>query len=256
MRLTAVLLALLLVALPLALPRSAPAQELVYDPANFWQQVAQYAQMILDYYQQYKILVEEIQAVAHLYEQIELMLENLEDIEDLASDNPGRAIAAIWAELYRLEGVLYVAEDVVSRFDQLYHLGAADDLVRAERDRASQTLATLRGLLLGSRTTHESSGESSARLHALTNQLDAAAGNLQALQAVGALTSQVATETTRLAEVHAMSLNALTVTAAHELATQEVARAHLLDWIERARRHQPPPPQTFSVVPEGFPAAE
>lgn len=252
MRRTVALLAVLALLLTLS-PAPAPAQFVVLDPANLYQQILQYAQMILDYYQQYEQLVNEIEQLVRLIEQIELMLENLEQVEDLRLDNPGRILHDLRAILDQLGGVVYSADDLLRTYDHLYSPDVAHDLPAQERERTEKTLQTMRTLLAASRQSARDTEDSAHALASLSNQLEAAEGNLEALQAVGAINTQLATETARLNETTAATLNALAVSTSHELASREQARRTLLDWIARGSTSDAGPEhETFSPVPPAF----
>lgn len=243
-RFAVVLLVLALVA-PLVAP-PVEGQFVVHDPIAFVQQLLDYAQMLADYYQQYRILVTQ-------FEQIEGMLLNLRQLESVASDNPARFLGELRGMFRRLRGVVYVAEDVLRRFDEVYTPEVSYEIERAERQRLAQTLITLRALLAGAEEHARAAEDSADALASLTGQLQAAEGNLEALQAVGALTTQVATETTRAAEVQALAVNALVVREAHELVQEEEARRTLLDWAYRGARYRGgPAPRTFDVVPSSW----
>jgi P-type conjugative transfer protein TrbJ len=246
-----VLLALLVLAPVLAPPAS--GQYLVYDAAAYIQMIIDYLQALLDYYQQYQILVNEVEQLVQLIEQLETMYQNLESLDDAASDNPVRCLVGLRDVLYRVQGIVYSAEDVLERFDEVYTPQVSPDLAETEADKLEATLGTLRSMLAAAETHARASEDSSGRLAELMRQLEGAEGNLEALQAVGALTTQVATETTRSAEVQALSVNALAVAAAHELALREDARRTLFDWRWRAKTWRAGPArETFSVVPGAF----
>lgn len=250
-RLLALVLLLALGAALVAPP--AASQVVVYDPANWVQQILQYAQMLIDYYLQYEQLVHDVQQLVQLVEQVEMMLQNLEDLERFAADNPGRFLGDIRDLMRALEGVVYRADDVLIRYDDHYTPAVALDLPAEEEERVAETLATYRTLLAAARQTAGHSSEAATALGGLSGQLESAEGNLQALQAVGALTTQVATEVTRGNELHAMTLNALVVRYSHELAAREHSERTFLDWIERGKDVQSwPPPRTFDPVPDGF----
>lgn len=256
-RAAAVPVAVLVAALALggaALPPAAEAQWLVLDAANLYQQIVQYAQMLLDYYQQYAMLVQEVEQLQNLVEQVELMGRNLEHLDHLGADNPSRVIDALRALLGQLGGIVYTADDLLRRYDEVYAARTADDLPIEEAERTEQTLETFRALL-GAAHQHAVQTEASSHtLGALTRQLDAADGNVQALQAVGALTTQVATETSRLNEVSAATLNALVVHYSNQLASREQARKTFLDWVSRGRVSRPAPAQSFEPVPPVYSA--
>lgn len=249
------LASIVLVVLVLAPVLAPPASALypVYDAAAYVQMLIDYVQALLDYYQQYEILVNQVEQLAQLVEQLEVMYQNLESLDDAASDNPVRFLVGLRDILYRLEGVVYSAEDVLARFDEVYTPQVSPDLPTSEEERLSATLGTLRSMLAAAETHARASEDSSGRLAELMRQLEGAEGNLEALQAVGALTTQVATETTRSAEVQALAVNALAVSAAHELVLEEDARRTLLDWMWRGKTWRAGPArETFSVVPQAF----
>lgn len=244
----------LLVALAATLlpPPLAP-QVATFDVANYIEQLKQFAQMIIDYYLQYESLVQEIQQLFQLVQQVEMMIQNLEQLEEMGANNPGRLLAQLQVLFSDLEGIVYRADDVLLRFDDHYTPGIAIDLPTEEDDRLTETLETYRTLLAAAQRTAHQSTDAARALEDLSSQLEAAEGNLQALQAVGAMTTQVATEVTRSNEVQAMTLNALTVQAAHELAAREHAERTFLHWIERGRHFQGGPPrQAFDPVPVDF----
>ncbi|MFW6012188.1 MAG: hypothetical protein ACOC92_00590 [bacterium] len=242
--LACLLLALLL--LPLLTPLPSNAQVIVLDPANLSQQIIQYAQMILDYAQQIGQLIQ-------LIEQVEMMIENLEQIEEMFSDNPARFLFELRRVMDRLRGIVYQADDLLVRYDLNYTLHASEDLPTQQADLNEETLRTYRTLLAGVQAAARQGEGSASRLSLLSDQLDSAQGNVQALQAVGALTTQVATETNRLAELNAMTANALTVRFSHEISARETARKTFLQWIDRGLSERPPARETFTVVPPDFP---
>ncbi len=250
------LLVLLALLAPVVAPPAA-AQIAVYDIAAYLQMLIDYAQALLDYYQQYEILVTQIEQLANLVDQLEVMYQNLESLEDAASDNPARFLVGLRDVLYRLQGVVYSAEDVLARFDEVYTPQVSPDLPTSEGEKVGATLTTLRTLLAATEAHARASEDSSGALGQLMGQLEGAEGNLEALQAVGALTTQVATETTRAAEVQALGVNALVVTRAHELAIEEDARRTLLDWMWRGQSWRAGPErETFSPVPSAFSGEE
>jgi len=248
-----VLLAALL--MPPLLTLSAPparAQWVVIDPANLYQQILQYAQMLLDYYQQYEMLVANYDELRNLIEQGELMAQNLERLDELLADDPGRFLHGLRDLFYRLEGIVYTADDVLRRYDEVYAPRVANDLPEEEALRAEQTLATLRTLLAGTREMGRASEDASHRVEVLTRQLEGAEGNLEALEALGALTTHVATETTRAAEVDAMAVNALAAYFSHEVASRELSRRTFLDWVDRGAAALPEARRQFRPVPPSF----
>ena len=249
------LLVALLLAVVLVTATAPPAhsQFVVVDPANLAQQIIQYAQMIIDYYQQFEILVNQVEQLVQLVEQVEMMIQNLEQLESVGADNPARVLYHLRNLFWQLEGIVYSASDVLARFDETYSPEVALELPREEAERLSDTLNTFRTLLAGAQATARHSEDAAGELGNLTYQLEHAEGNLQALQAVGAMTTQVATETTRLAEVNAMTLNALTVYYSHELTARETARLTLMDWIVRGSYTRSSPTRTFDPVPPSFP---
>lgn len=251
-RLLAVLLLALLL-LPAVVP-PATAQFIVLDPANLYEQIIQYVQMLIDYYQQYEILVNQIEQLVQLVDQVEMMIQNLEQLESFASDNPARILYDLRTLMWQLEGIVYSADDILRRYDEFYTPQVATDLPREEAEQLSQTLTTFRTLLAGAEATARHSEDAAGELGHLAYQLENAEGNLQALQAVGALTTQVATETTRLAEVNAMTLNTLAVYYSHELTTRERARLTFMDWIVRGSYSRSgPPSRSFDPVPSSYP---
>jgi type IV secretion system protein TrbJ len=253
------LLPVLLVVLVLAPVLAPPASALypVYDAAAYVQMIIDYLQALLDYYQQYQILVNEVEQLAQLIEQLEVMYQNLESLDDAASDNPSRFLVGLRDVLYQVQGIVYSAEDVLARFDEVYTPQVSPDLSETEAAKLEATLGTLRSMLAAAETHARASEDSSGALAQLMGQLESAEGNLEALQAVGALTTQVATETTRSAEVQALSVNALAVAAAHELALREDARRTLFDWMWRAKTWRAGPArETFSPVPSAFSGEE
>lgn len=242
--LVVVLLVLALVA-PLVAP-PAGGQFVVHDPISFVQELLDYVQMLADYYQQYQILVSQ-------FEQIEAMVKNLEQLEQLASDNPARFLLELRQVLRVLRGIVYVADDVLVRFDEAFTPEVSYELSETEAVRLRATLGTLRTLLAGAEAHARASEDSASALSVLTGQLDRAEGNLEALQAVGALTTQVATEVTRSAEVQALAVNALVVREAHALAREEQARLTLADWMNRGALYRGgPAPRTFDPVPSSW----
>jgi conjugal transfer/entry exclusion protein len=155
--------------------------------------------------------------------------------------------------MWQLEGIVYRADDVLLRYDDHYTPDIALDLPVEEDERLSETLATYRALLAAAHQTAGHSTQAATALDGLSRQLEGAEGNLEALQAVGALTTGVASEVTRSNELAAMTLNALVVQYSHELAAREEAERTFLDWIERGRDVQSPrPPRTFELVPDDF----
>lgn len=250
-------LLVLLVALPATLlPPPAASQVATFDAANYVEQIRQFVQMLIDYYLQYESLVQQIEQLVQLVDQVEMMEQDLEALGDLDFDNPGRFLADLGHVLRVLQGVVYRADDVLRRYDDVYTPAVALDLPAEEDERLAQTLGTFRTLLAAAQETARHSDDAAHRLGELTRQLDRAEGNLEALQAVGALTTQVATEATRLAEVQAMSLNALTVYYSHRLAEREAAEQTFLDWVHRGRFYAAGPrPRTFGLVPADFRSA-
>lgn len=246
MRRVLVVLVLVLALLAPGLARPALGQFVVHDPVAFVQQLIDYAQMLADYYQQFQILVSQ-------YQQIEGMLRNLGDLEDAAADNPVRFLAGLRDVFWRLRGVVYAADDVLRRFDEAFTPEVSYEVSEAEAVRLRATLGTLRTLLAGAQEHARASEDSAVALAELMAQLEGAEGNLEALQAVGALTTQVATETTRAAEVQALAVNALVVREAHELAREEEARLTLQDWMTRgALWRRGPAARTFDPVPSSW----
>ncbi|HLE84926.1 MAG TPA: hypothetical protein VJG13_11345 [Thermoanaerobaculia bacterium] len=245
MRRAAAAFVLIALLAPVAAP-PARGQFVVIDPANLYEQILQYGQMLADYYQQWQILTTQ-------YRQIEGMLQNLEDLERAASDNPVRFLIGLRDVFWRLQGVVYAADDVLGRYDEAYTPEVSYELSRSEADRLRATLTTYRTLMAAAREHARSSEDSAGALSSLMGQLQAAEGNLQALQAVGALTTQVATETTRASEVQALAVNALIVREAHELSREEEARLTLLDWMHRGSLYRGPSPgRSFDPVPPAF----
>jgi P-type conjugative transfer protein TrbJ len=252
MRLLLVALLLALLLLPVAVP-PLQAQFIVLDPANLYEQIIQYIQMLLDYYQQYEILANQVEQLFQLVDQVEMMLQNLEQLEEVWADNPGRALADLRSLMYRLGGIVYGADDLLWRYDDLYTPRVPPDLPAQESEQLSETLTTFRTLLAAAQASGRDGEGAAAQLTRLTAQLEAAEGNLQALQAVGALTTEVASETTRLAEVNAMTLNTLTVYYSHELSARETARLTFMDWIDRGANYQGSSAQTFDPIPSSYP---
>ncbi len=249
-RIAFVVLALALLA-PLA---AAPArgQLLVHDPLALAEQLIQYAEMLADYAQQYRILRTDVEGVGKLADQYDTMVQNLEHLEDLASANPGVFLEGLRELFWRLQGVVYATDDVLSRFDQAYTPEVSPDLGVSEGQRLRTTLTTVRTLLAGAQDHARASEAASGSLARLVGQLDTADGNLKALQAVGALTSEVATETTRVAEAQTLTANLLAVREADELASREEERLTLLDWMRRGQGYRGQVPRTFTPVPSGF----
>lgn len=246
-------LLLLLVLLPAAGP-PARAQFIVLDPANLYEQIIQYTQMLLDYYQQYQILANQVEQLVQLIDQVEKMAQNLEQLEQVWADNPGQALSDLRFLMVRLGGIVYGADDLLWRYDDLYTPRVPPSLPEQESEQLSETLNTFRTLLASAQATGRHSESAASQLTLLTRQLETAEGNLEALQAVGALTTEVASETTRLAEVNAMTLNALVVHYSHELTARENARLTLMDWIDRGARYQAgPAPRTFDPIPSSYP---
>jgi P-type conjugative transfer protein TrbJ len=243
----------ILLVLATVLPAPVSGQFIVLDPANLYQQILQYAQMLVEYYQQYEQLVQEVQQLLRLVEQIELMLEALDALEEMVVDNPGRALLEVRVLLAHLGGIVYVTDEMLRRFDHVFSVEPAFDLPFQERERTEQALRTMRTLLASAGEAARASEESSHALGELSAQLHSAEGNLEALQAVGALTTQVATETTRLHETTLAVLNAQGVYSAYELSSREQGRRTFMDWIERGAASRPAePPRSFSVVPPAF----
>jgi len=236
----------------LALPPPAAGQFIVLDPANLYEQIIQYAQMLIDYYQQYEELLNQVQQLENLVRQVELMGRNLEHLDELDADNPSRVIDALRTLMRQLGGIVYTADDLLDRYDDVYTLDVAEDLPLEESERTGRTLETYRSLLAAAHQHAQQTETSSHNLGALTRQLDAADGNVETLQAVGALTTQVATETSRLNEVGAATLNALVVHYSDELASREQARQTFMDWIDRGRLARPEATESFEPVPPAF----
>lgn len=248
-------LLVLLVALPATLlPPPVAPQVATFDAANWVEQIRQFVQMLVDYALQIETLIQEIEQVVQLVEQVEMMATNLEALEDMAFENPRRLLGDLDQLLGALEGVVYRADPLLLlRYDQLYTPRVAVDLVEEEETRVAQTLATYRSLLAATQEAARYGDTAASSLGNLTLQLENAQGNLEALQAVGAISTEVATELTRSNELQAMAVNALVVRSAHELAEREHAEATFLDWVRRGRFSTPPSPhRAFDPVPGDF----
>ena len=244
-------LALLLVALA---PPPAHAIIPVIDAANLVEQILQYGRMLLDYYRQYQILYENVQQLVQLVHQAELMEQNLENFDNaLKSGNPSIFLSYLRSLFDRLQGIVYSADDVLTRYDDVYTPELPLDLPTAESDRLHQTLTTFRTLLAGAQETARGSDGASSSIGQLVGQLDSAGGNLEALKSVGALISEAAAETTRNTEVQAMAVNALTVYYSDQLASREQARLVFEDWIHRGQSVPERSSPVFEPVPPNYP---
>lgn len=253
MTVTRVTALLVLAALAFALwPLPAHAQLAVFDPINWAEAILQYLQMLRAYYRQYEDLVKQVEQLDTLIQQVRRMDTNLLAIDSLTSDDVSRWLGNLRTVLARLEGIVYSADDVLTRYDELYRLDIPPDLPDAEAERRRAALDTFRTLIAGAHETANGSESAGRRLRKLVEQLDGAQGNLEALQAVGAITTEVAAESSRTAEVNAMTLNALAVQFSEELAGREQARITFNDWLRRGREGRPLPTQEFDPVPDSF----
>lgn len=252
MRRAAVVVLMVVLLVPWVSP-PAWGQFIVHDPIAFVQMLVDYLQMLADYYRQYQILTGEYRQIEQLAEQYEAMLRNLEELKDGARDNPERFLGRLRDVFFRLEGVVYSADDVLRRYDEVYDPEVTGELSRREDERLRATMTTFRTLMAGAEQHARASEGAAGKLRRLMDQLEAAGGNLEALQALGALTTEVATETTRVSEVQALAVNALVVREANDLAREEEARLTLLDWMDRASFYRGgPAPRSFDPVPSAF----
>lgn len=248
---TAAAWALLVALLLTAMPAPAPAQWAVIDIANLATAIEQLIELILAYVQRYQDYLLQIEHYTTMVQQLDSMLQDLESFDDLSLPGAVEMLADLQRILDQLDAVLYSEDFLLLHWAEAYSTAPTPELQDAYTLRADQTLESLRGLLLAAQ--HVSS-QPSGSLGLLESRLEGAAGNLQALQAVGSLTAYTAGEVQRSVELSAATTNALAVAAAYRIANESQAVNSYRSWLAGARRGSRPYPQSDPLpdLPRGF----
>lgn len=209
------------------LPPAAPAQVVVYDPAN-------HRENILTAVQTWVAILQRIVQIAN----------QVQDL--LALEDPEfREIQALLAELAQVlratDGLVYPLEDLDPRFRDLFPgFEPADDLPESYAESVRVTLATLRAVLLSTRRNARDLEEGQATLGILRDQLLEAEGNLEATHAQGVLVGFLAEEVSKTTQQLAALTNLLAVEAAHRVQTEAEGIATFEEALWDANRPAPP----------------
>lgn len=217
----------LALALAAVLPPAAPAQVVVYDPAN-------HRENILTAIQTWVAILQGITQIAN----------QLQDL--LALEDPEfREIQALLVELAQIlratEGLVYPLEDLDPRFQDLFPgFTPADDLPDSYAESVRVTLGTLRAVLLSTRRNARDLEEAQATLGTLRDQLLETEGNLEAVHAQGILVGFLAEEVSKTTQQLAALTNLLAVEAAHRVQMEAEGIATFEETLWDANRPAPP----------------
>lgn len=226
--LLSILFSPLLVALPdLALPQSAAAQVVVYDPANHGENILQAVRALQELENQVEQLTHEVDMIEKMARDLEPLPLNV--VEAILKDR----IARIENLIREADGQLSSAETVERNFETAYPESYGETPPRASvlladaRARWSASRAALKQILLVEATARAGSAADADTLSSLVSESQAAAGNLQALQAGNQMAALTAEQLMQIEALLGAGARADAIEAARTLAEAERGRARL-----------------------------
>lgn len=197
---------------------------IVYDPANHTQNILSAARALEE-------ITNQVQQLAHEIEMLENMARDLERLPDsIASDIRSR-MQRIEDLMRRAEGIGYTVQDVERDYEEIYPETygntppAGQVLVDDARIRWRQSRTAYRDSLAVAANVVEHSRADSESLSSLLTQSQAAAGNLQALQAGNQIEALQTEQLMQIESMMAAHYRAEALNRAKELAEAERGRA-------------------------------
>lgn len=238
-------LRLAVLCLLLALPAGALIGAIpVIDSTNLSQNIAQ--------------VLHAVQQIEHLLAQLETMERNLERVEDPSWRDLREQVQLLQSLVAQGTALAYTAEDLFDTFRQILpgyksmQPGAFEDVYGEWTALTLDTLAATLDSAGAQAQDHLSTQDQLAELQAIA---DAAAGNLEALNASNLLQGHIAQEVAKLNQLLAASLNAQNVVFGYRLNLEANQEATQRDMIQQSLRgfHHYTGQGAFTGIPAGWP---